>query len=153
MDAAVVANVIAGMALIGALVGWLSNRRQAKSAEAEALRATIALERMVQVMERREEAAERAAGTPGVAWRVEPLARGSFVLTNTGRGIARDVQVQFPHGVWGHFPETSEMGPGEQRKLIAEFSLAASDDIITVTWSDPDSVERHNWARPLPPTA
>lgn len=162
MEASTWANVLAGVALVGTVVGFLFNRAAAKGAGDEARRATAAAERAAAAQERLAQAAEedaarhaQAAPEPEVAWRLAHHNGDTYLLENVGTATAYNVLVTVPERVIFRPPPedpVDKMGPRDSTTFMAVLTMGASDDRVTVSWeASPGAVPRETWSRPLPP--
>jgi hypothetical protein len=74
-----------------------------------------------------------------------------FDLVNEGRAVAYDVKVTAPEGVYINGPGIADLNPGESRYFATFVSIAASSDVLEVTWADvPGGINRDTWTRSLP---
>ncbi|MBT9273622.1 hypothetical protein KMZ32_05980 [Phycicoccus sp. MAQZ13P-2] len=156
------ANVLAGLALAVAVVGFVINRASAKGADDKASRAAAAAERSAVALEQMARAAEaqqiQAAlngDAPRAAWRLTHFQGVAFELENVGRAPAYEVLVEAADpSLIVHPPPSEEMlvvETSETLKFAAKIRSSTTDDRVLVSWAEAPGGRRHDWRRALPP--
>lgn len=150
MDAAGWANVIAVLALLGAGLGWWSNRRGNNATQQLAERTAAAQERTARAVERQQKAFD---ASQQVAWSVQPeAAQYAYVLQNVGSAAAHEVTVRVPTATAKDHAEEIEVRMVPAQGTVAFDSLLAMtmDDTLVVRWVNRPGEPVQEWKRRLP---
>lgn len=97
------------------------------------------------------EAAPEVRATVGrVRWSLDQFRGDTFILTNVGQTLARDVRISAHESLHLINVERKDLAPDEAMTFMAAVSFGTRDTTITVRWIEGDTGEERTWRYPLP---